>query len=148
MGRPTKLNKARQAKIVGYVALGNYYEPACQLSGVGYSTFNEWMARGAEEKTGPYAEFRAAIKGAEAEAENRVIAMWRQQMPDNWQASATFLERRHPDRWGRKDRMKLETTDVNEHNKQVIQLAELLNNPVPDRIFDDFEDDNDGDKNS
>ena len=43
-----------------------------------------------------------AIKRAEHEAEVRMVAQWQKHMPDNWQAIATFLERRYSDRWGRK----------------------------------------------
>jgi len=31
-----------------------------------------------------------------------MVAQWQAHMPENWQAIATFLERRYPDRWGRK----------------------------------------------
>ena len=53
-------------------------------------------------KSGKYREFMEAIKKAEHEAEVRMVAMWQKHMPENWQAIATFLERRYPDRWGRK----------------------------------------------
>jgi len=60
------------------------------------------MVRGEKAKSGKYREFVEAIKKAEHEAEVRMVAMWQKHMPDNWQAIATFLERRYPDRWGRK----------------------------------------------
>ena len=60
------------------------------------------MTKGEKAKSGKYREFVEAIKKAEHEAEVRMVAMWQKHMPENWQAIATFLERRYPDRWGRK----------------------------------------------
>ena len=52
-----------------------------------------------------YITFFHALKKAEAEAEARVVALWQRQIPQDWKAAATFLERRYPDRWGRVDRL-------------------------------------------
>ena len=92
-----------QEKICQAIRAGNYYETACRgYAGIAYSTFREWMVRGEKAKSGKYREFMEAVKKAEHEAEVRMVAMWQKHMPDNWQAIATFLERRYPDRWGRK----------------------------------------------
>ena len=102
MGRPSKLTPEVQEKICQAIRAGNYYEAACAYGGIAYSTFREWMVRGEKDKSGKYREFLEAIKRAEYEAEARLVAMWQKHMPDNWQAIATFLERRYPERWGRK----------------------------------------------
>lgn len=107
MGRPTKLTPEVQERICQAIRAGNYYESACAYAGIAYSTFREWMVKGEKAKSGKYREFMEAIKKAEYEAEVRMVAMWQKHMPDNWQAIATFLERRYPDRWGKKDQMNL-----------------------------------------
>ena len=103
MGRPSKLTPEVQEKICQAIRAGNYYEAACAYGGIAYSTFREWMVRGEKDKSGKYREFMEAIKRAEYEAEARLVAMWQKHMPDNWQAIATFLERRYPERWGRRN---------------------------------------------
>jgi hypothetical protein len=102
MARPSKLTPEVTKRLTEAIRAGNYYEAACGYAGLGYSTFRAWMVRGEEAKSGKYREFMESIKKAEHEAEVRMVAMWQKHMPDNWQAIATFLERRYPDRWGRK----------------------------------------------
>jgi len=102
MARPSKLTPEITKRLTEAIRAGNYYEAACAYAGIAYSTFREWMVRGEKAKSGKYREFMEAIKKAEHEAEVRMVAMWQKHMPDNWQAIATFLERRYPDRWGRR----------------------------------------------
>ncbi len=102
MARPSKLTPEVTKRLTEAIRAGNYYEAACGYAGIGYSTFRAWMVRGEKAKSGKYREFVEAIKKAEHEAEVRMVAMWQKHMPENWQAIATFLERRYPDRWGRK----------------------------------------------
>ncbi len=103
MARPSKLTPEVTKRLTEAIRAGNYYEAACGYAGIGYSTFRAWMVRGEEAKSGKYREFMESIKKAEQEAEVRMVAMWQKHMPDNWQAIATFLERRYPDRWGRRN---------------------------------------------
>ena len=102
MGRPSKLTPEVQERISQAIRAGNYYEAACAYAGIDYSTFRRWIIKGEKAKSGRYYNFCEAITRPEHEAEVRVVAMWQQHMPVNWQAIATFLERRYPDRWGRK----------------------------------------------
>ena len=74
------------------------------------------MQRGIREPRGKYRTFRTAIKKAEAECEHKMVQAWVSEMPGNWQAIATFLERRHPERWS-KDRLKLK-----EHEDRLKEL--------------------------
>ena len=101
MARPSKLTPEVQKRLVKAIKAGNYYEAACGFAGIHYSTFREWMIKGEKATSGKFREFYEAIKKAENEAEVRMVAQWQQHMPENWQAIATFLERRYPDRWGR-----------------------------------------------
>nr|PZN07741.1 MAG: hypothetical protein DIU64_11805 [Caldicoprobacter oshimai] len=102
MGRPSKLTPEVQEKICNAIRAGNYYEAACAYAGIDYSTFRRWIIKGEKAKSGKYYDFCEAVKKAEYEAEMRLVAMWQKHMPDNWQAIATFLERRFPERWARR----------------------------------------------
>ncbi len=107
-GRPSKLTPERQARLAQAIADGHYYETACRLAGVSYKVFREWMIRGDAETQGKYCEFREAITRAEAEAEEHAIQQWKAAMPEDWRAAQMFLERRHPDRWGKQEKVKAE----------------------------------------
>jgi hypothetical protein len=93
----------QQKKIVYAIQLGNYTSVAVEAASVARSTFYAWMRRG---RTGeePYASFRNAVRAAEAVAEASAIQVIRGAAQKQWQAAAWFLERKFPDRWGRKDR--------------------------------------------
>ena len=110
MGRKSKLTPEIQEKIVQAVKTGNYYEAACGYAGIDYTTFRRWILNGEKAKSGKYYEFCNAIKKAEQEAEARLVAQWQKHMPEDWKAIATFLERRHPERWGKREKQTLEHT--------------------------------------
>jgi hypothetical protein len=109
-GRKTKLTPAVREKILQAIRMGNYAVVAAAAAGIGETTFYEWIARGEEriaKRPGSrlYAEFAEAVKLAEAQAEVRAVEMVNLQMADNWQAAMTYLERRHPGRWKRRDEL-------------------------------------------
>ena len=63
-GRPTKLNAVTQRRICDLIRKGVPRERAARLSGIGASTFHEWMRKGDAGEAG-YAEFPEAIRNAE-----------------------------------------------------------------------------------
>ena len=102
VGRPSKLTPERIAKVLEALRAGNYVEAACGYANVSVSTFYRWLERGEQESKGQYREFREDIKKAQADAEAAIVAHWRKHIPKDWKACATFLERRYPERWGRR----------------------------------------------
>jgi transposase len=104
MCRPTKLTPELQKEIVGYIEAGNYIEVACEAAGISQSTFFDWKARGAKKQP-LYSEFLEAVKKAESKAEIRNVVVIQKAAQENWQASAWYLERKHAERWGRKDQL-------------------------------------------
>lgn len=103
MARPSKLTPEVIKRLTEAIRAGNYYEAACGYAGIGYSTFRAWMVRGEKAKSGKYWEFVEAITRAEYEAEVRMVAQWQKHMPEDYRAIRDFLERRYPDRWGRRN---------------------------------------------
>jgi len=101
MGRPTKLTPEVQAVIIEAVEAGNYFETAAALAKICKQTLYSWIEKG-EAGEEPYAAFLDALKGAEAKAEQDALRDVREAQV-GWQAHMTFLERRHPTRWGRRD---------------------------------------------
>jgi transposase len=104
MGRPTKLTPEVQKRICDAIKAGNYYEAAAAYADVDYRTFRNWMERGEKAGSGIYFQFFQSVARAEAEAEVRIVAQWQQQIPENWAAARDFLARRHPERWGPKEK--------------------------------------------
>jgi hypothetical protein len=93
-----------QERICNAIRAGNYYRAACRYGGIDYSNFRDWMLKGQRARSGVYRQFHDAVLRAEADAEVAVVALWRQQIPENWPAARDFLARRFPKRWGNKDR--------------------------------------------
>ena len=108
-GRKTKLNDARLKKVVDGITAGLPYDTACALAGIHYTTFLNWMKRGEEEKTGEFFKFFEEVKKAEAIAESVHIKNIKDAGRNGvWQADAWMLERRYPEKWGKKEQVKQE----------------------------------------
>lgn len=113
-GRPTKLTPELQKKIIDAIRAGNYMETAAAYAGISKDTFFRWLRKGARAKSGIYKEFHDAVEKALAEAEVRDVMIIANAATSDWKAAAWRLERKFPDRWGRKEsvnderRLKLE----------------------------------------
>ena len=104
MGRKSKLTPVIQQRICEAITAGNYNHVAAQAAGIGETSFYRWMAQGEEAQSGTKRAFWVAVKNAEAEAEIRNVGIIESAAPETWQAAAWWLERKHNDRWARKER--------------------------------------------
>lgn len=91
MVRPTKLTDAIERSIIADIRKGAHQRQAARGADVPDSTFSGWLANPGER----YERFRAALERAEAEAEIEAVDEVRRTDKRWW------LERRHPERWGR-----------------------------------------------
>jgi hypothetical protein len=137
MARPTKLTPEVQLEICNWLKLGYYQEDAAIMAGISASTYYEWMKKGELERVAleegekaltlpdtslpasedgtpeielvyPFMEFSEAVKKARAEAEGAHIRNIRKAADNGvWQASAWFLERSHPKKWGKRSQLDL-----------------------------------------
>jgi hypothetical protein len=110
MARPSALTPKVAERILSFLRQGNYVEVACKAAGIHKDTFYGWMqrARSGKPEDETYAAFASEVDVALAEAEARDLQTILLASKDTWQAAAWRLERRHPDRWSRNDRMKVE----------------------------------------
>jgi len=140
--RPTKLEPEVEKRLLDAVAAGNYYEAACAYAGITYQTLRNWVNRAEAElervaanprrtirqRERIYVEFYERLKKAEAQAEVTIVAQWRQQVPENWQAARDFLARRYPERWGKQ--VQATAVDVTSKGEkldvEVIKVREFL----------------------
>lgn len=120
MGRPTKLSADLKERLIGALRSGAPNETAAGFAGIAESTFYAWLARAQDDlKNNPeiatdYTEFQEAVEKAQAEAEIEKLLIINNAAKGKpttegapgtagqWQAAAWFLERRHPERYGRR----------------------------------------------
>jgi len=111
--KPRKLNDAVIETLSEYIRKGNYAQVACSLTGVSENVYYQWLKLAEnDEQCGltpdqsVYIRLTQSIKKAEADAEALMVETARNaavEKRDGYLA-ITVNERRHPDRWGRKDR--------------------------------------------
>jgi hypothetical protein len=121
-GRKSKLTKELIQEAANIIKMGIYVETACDYLGIHRSTWYKWLSEGEKAKGGLKKEFFDTIKKAEAEAQIRNIGIIQQAAKDNWQAAAWYLERRYPERWGR--RKVIEVSDQEKEKK--VDFVDLL----------------------
>jgi transposase len=138
-GQKGKISPKMIEKLTKVIAAGNYVNVACQFCGISEATYYVWINRGLaeaerleklaqhgvdaipDEREGIYLEFLEAVKRAETEGEVAAVAHVRTAMSTSWQAAMTYLERKHPDRWGRKDR----NVNINVESTEKVDLSRL-----------------------
>lgn len=141
---PRKLNSGMVKALAYVISKGNYAVVACQRCGIDESTYYNWIKQGDADTENRiesiYSRLTKSIKKASSEAEDLMVQRLRRaalpgvikevtktdadggvstetvKTGGEWLAAATFLERRHPERWGRKDR----STLVIEETKQIV----------------------------
>jgi len=109
-GRPVLLTPELQEEIVTYIEGGSYVETAAAGASLNKDTFYAWLKKGKKESKGIYRNFSDAIRKAIARSELRDVNNIYNAGKTSWQASAWRLERKYPDRWGRKDRTETTVT--------------------------------------
>ena len=137
MSRPTKLTADIIEDICNWLKLGYYQEDAATMAGIATSTFYDWMKKGDEgqkalesgvssslpatqegsevEVVDMFQEFSEAVKKARAEAEGAHLRNIRRAADNGtWQASAWWLERSFPKKWGKRN-----TLDISDGNEEI-----------------------------
>jgi len=135
IGAQPKLTPELADRLVALLQAGNYVTIAAREVGISRTLFYDWLARGQshERVDRPYRELRERVENALAQAEARHVAAISAAARTNWQASAWWLERMYPDRWGKtsvrlRDEAPAEPTvappDEDDPFREVDELAE------------------------
>jgi hypothetical protein len=152
-GRPSKLTPERAARVIQLISTGNYIETSCAAAGIDQTTYYHWIGVGRTivqtcgndpetwpSDLSPYerdcAQFFSDIVKANAEAEAYAVTAVRAAMGTSWQAAMTWLERKYPDRWKRRDEL---TTNPmvgpEEREADSIDEQALLRDPEATRLM-------------
>ena len=140
MARPTKLTPETHAKIVQAIRDGNYLADAARAAGISRDSVHAWKRRGNAERTrldadpnatpleseAAYLAFSDAEQAAEAEATVEIVQAWRSAAMTDWRAAMEWLARRHPDRWGKSQTVRVDTADPEEQPFTLRRFAELM----------------------
>lgn len=133
LGRPALLLTQPEIKeqFVDFLREGMSIKEASALVGIDYKSAYNWIKRGMmdyrAENYSALAEFAVEVNKALAEAKLlRVQAIKRaMKNPAFWQAAAWWLERRHPEEFGRQDRVNMNLrAEVHAANSQSIDVSE------------------------
>jgi len=127
-----KLTPELQKKIGDNITLGMPLKFAAEAAGISEKTFYLWMDRGDKEEKGQYHDFFIYCNNCKSRAVQLHLKLITKAATDGaWQASAWILERRHPEEFGRRDKidahidgsMKHEITDPEKMTDEELQQA-------------------------
>jgi hypothetical protein len=109
-GRPPKLTRQLIAEFEAHLQNGNFPEDVAQAVGIAPSTYYRWKSEGEHpDAKGRLKEFSEAIVRARARARlNYVTLLAASAQEKDVQAIKFYLERTEPDKWGRKDTLRVE----------------------------------------
>jgi len=89
---------------------GNYLNTAAACANVSRMTIWKWRTQGElDRKAGldtKFSQFLDGMEAAEAEGEQALVKMIKIASEKEWTAAAWMLERKYPEKFGRKDRVK------------------------------------------
>jgi len=111
------------------ISNGNYAVTACQLCDIDKNSFYDWIKLGEEDIANNYDSLYSSLvyslKRAEAAAEDALVEVVREAgtVKREWLPAMTFLERRHPDRWGRRDRRDININETKTINITRVEIA-------------------------
>src|SRR5215210_851556 len=98
-----KFTSRRKSAILRKMREGHYAKTAAETSGISEQTLYDWLKKGKDPESCPeHAAFLEAFRKAEATAEDKAIEAIRAAFPHDWRAAMTYLERRHPGRWAKR----------------------------------------------
>ena len=105
VGRPSKLTDELEHKLCDALRAGNFLQVAAGYAGISRATVHRWRALGAEDGADPrFKRFAEAVAKAEADAEVHAVGIVRKAINQgDARAALAYLERRHPDRWARRN---------------------------------------------
>ncbi len=105
-GRPCGLTEERQAILLSAIKKGLPLKDAASIAGISYASLNRWQNKGEEEDAPPeFRNFCNHLREAQSVAVDTLLSQITNAARKDWKAAAWILERRHPEAWGRTQRL-------------------------------------------
>ena len=137
MARPTKLTKELQQQIGENVALGLTYALSSTAAGITYQTFNDWMNKGKNSKSGEYFEFYKHIQKCNADTALKCLERLKKVVDEgDCRAAMWILERRFHADFGRRDYRKINAVTENKNENFEILVNDA--DKIRERIIEKF----------
>ena len=138
MGRHSKLTPEVEERIVSSIKSGNFRNTAAKWAGIDERTLRRWMRAGSKSRKGPFKDFVRRVLEAEKAAEMRCVALVMKAASGDAKHAEWWLERKYPQRWGRKERH--EVTGKNGgallHQAEGLDPVEALADPQLRELLD------------
>ena len=94
------IDEAKVASLLTALKQGMHREAACALAGVSTAALRVWLQRADTEELA-YVKFAEAVAEAEAGVEHQQLS--KVLNAKDWQSGSWYLERKHPDRWAKRE---------------------------------------------
>ena len=131
-GRPTILSFELIKELYKVISAGVYTKQACNFLGISQRSYYSWMATAEKDEDQGretiYTHFMHTMKKAQDIAEIYAINEIQKAAKHTWQAAAWYLERKAPDRWGRKDSIQY-SGEIIDNSKMGKKIEDLLEDP-------------------
>ena len=132
-GRPLLLNDDVSKKITDAIRAGAYFEDAVAYAGISIHTAYRWMREADDDDTVKGSpprhhqrKFRTAVEHARASARlEHVLNIRNAAQAGDWRASAWYLERTEPGKWGASARLSVK-------NDNPPNLLAEMTRPIPE----------------
>ena len=105
----TKLTPELQESFCEAIENGDSILGACGYVGISEQTYYNWINRAEEAKTRTkFVKFKEAVDKAKAKALHNFEQVITRASMEQWQAAAWMLERRHPNLYGKREKIEAE----------------------------------------
>jgi len=105
------LTKEVHEAVVRCINAGGHIETAAAFAGISLKSLNKWLLEGATKSHGKARDLHHDVDVALAKFEMAHISYLNNAAKTSTHAAQWMLERRFPERWGKKDRVSLEGKD-------------------------------------
>lgn len=131
-----KLTPQLQEQIGNNITLGMPLKFAAEAAGITEVTFYNWLKRGEAESKGRFYEFAEHVKACKAKAVQLHLKLITKAATDgSWQASAWILERRHPEEFGRREKVDV---DANLNHSGKVDVTKMSDEELQKAIEDEL----------
>lgn len=128
IGRPPKLTQEMIEKIADLIVAGKSIAAAAYVAGISESTIYRWLANGRKRNADKiYKELVDRVSEACEFSELEALQVLRQSSLErsNWRAAAWILERRHPEKYGKRVSQQSPNNEVSLKSSQENQVTDL-----------------------